>query len=276
MFETCPVKRSLLILGLLAGCLLSVSSFAEKKAAPPVKPVVIKFTYTVSVDFDFDKRLEYLKRTGEAPGVMEKALSVLKGNIYAADFMDTVELSPQSYRVYSKGDLTSVITSIIGEKKLTRESQGQRSTAGLFSTAYYEKRPDNDPFIARLDASTKKVTFFEGKQVKGSEPFEYCIDPLSIPYLFLGRPFPQKDMTVRFTDGRGIKTYTLIRGGDWTLTFQGKKTLTTRFYKKVTKDDPAVLEVYYSADNHYPIRAVLGLSDRYGAIVLFELKQVTG
>lgn len=259
---------------LLMACSVAMPALAEKK--PPAAPVVYKFTYTVSVDFDFDKRLEYLKKTGEVPGVMEKTLSVLKGNVYAADFVDTVELSSGTYRVVSRGDLTSIITTLIGDKKLHRESQGVRTTAGLISTAYYEKRPDNDPFIARFDPRAKKVVFYEGNQVKKTEPYESCIDPLSIPYLFLGRPFSPKDITLHFTDGRGIKTYTLVRGGDWTLTYEGKKTLTTRYYKKVTKEDPAVLEVYYAADTHYPIRAVLGLSDRYGAIILFELHRVTG
>lgn len=269
-------KSFLFKLGLMAGLLCCTEAFAEKKAAPMAAPVVYKFIYTVSVDFDFDKRLQYLKRTGEVPGLMEKALSVFKGNVYAADFVDTVEVGPQTFHAVSKGDLTSVITTMIGDKQLYRESKAQRSTAGLITTAYYEKRPDNDPFIARFDARSKKVTFYEGNHVNGSEAYANCIDPLAIPYLFLGRPFSKKDITMQFTDGRGIKTYTLVKGGDFTLTYQGKKTLTTRYYKKVTKEDPAALEVYYAADTHYPIRAVLGLSDRYGAVILFELRQVTG
>jgi hypothetical protein len=97
---------------------------------------------------------------------------------------------------------------------------------------------------------------------------------LTVGYQFIGRPLPSKPLVLPVTDGRMLKRYTLNRGETVDFTIDGQKLKAVRFFKSTSKDDSATFEIWYSEKDHLPLRSIIGLSDRYGAIIQVDLKKI--
>jgi hypothetical protein len=109
----------------------------------------------------------------------------------------------------------------------------------------------------------------------GSAPFSgRLLDMLSVGYQFIGRDLPSKSIVLPVTDGRSLKTYTLVRGELWDFPFDGGKVKAVRYYKTTSKDDAATFEIWFSEKDHVPLRSVIGLNAQYGATIQVDLKKI--
>lgn len=100
------------------------------------------------------------------------------------------------------------------------------------------------------------------------------LDVLTVGYHYIGRELPAKAVILPVTDGRSLKTYTLMCGEAWDFPFNGSNVRAVRYYKTTSKDDSATFVVWFSEKEHIPLRSVIGLNAQYGATIQVDLKKI--
>ena len=235
-----------------------------------------QFEYDLKVSADPAKRAAYLKQSGETPSPYEQAYSLIKGSVSVATVVDKVDIGKESYHINSTGTLGTVLSTILADQKLLRDSVGSIGKDGMLTNTYQEKRGNTELLIAKVDKSI--VNFYKVSSRTspvGSEPFSGRLyDMLSVGYQFIGRELPTKPLVLPVTDGRSLKTYTLVRGEAWDFPFDGGKVKAIRYYKTTSKDDTSTFEIWFSEKEHIPLRSVIGLSAQYGATIQVDLKKI--
>ena len=265
----------------LAFCLPSLAATPATPipAKPPTSvvltPISAQFNYSVNLRVDFEKRKKILLAQGQEPTIYDKALSFVKGDFHAANITDQVNFTKDAFRVLSTTKGTTAIGFAIGNKALTRDSGGIRNADGIFTSRYSERRGDADPITTIFERNNKKLAFYEGMKVKGTQAFDGNLqDILSILYANLNKAPTAKTQTVNYTDGKSIRSFTLVRGEAWEFPFNGTKVRAIRYYKLQTKEEQATVEVWYAETNGIPVRFVIGLGDKFGGTLTATLDEL--
>jgi len=252
-------------------CLIYMSSIGASVFAQTVQ-----FEYDLKVSADPAKRAAYLKQSGEAPSPYEQIYSLIKGSVSVATIVDKVDIRKDQYHINSTGTLGAVLSTVLSDQKLLRDSVGSVGKDGFITNTYQERRGNTDLLIARVEKNL--VNFYKVSSRTppiGSAPFTgKLFDMLTVGYQFMGRDLPTKSVILPVTDGRSLKTYTLVRGEPWDFPFNGSNVKAIRYYKTTSKDDAATFEVWFSEKEHIPLRSVIGLSAQYGATIQVDLKQI--
>lgn len=234
------------------------------------------FEYDLKITADPAKRAAYLKESGEAPSPYEQVFNLVKGSMQVATVVDKVDIRKDQYHINSTGTLASVLSTVLNDQKLLRDSVGSVTSSGMVTNTYQEKRGNTDLLIARVDKNI--LNFYKTSSRNppvGSAPFNgRLLDMLTVGYQFIGRELPAKSVALPVTDGRSLKTYTLVRGEPWDFPFDGGKVRAIRYYKTTSKDDTATFEVWFSEKEHVPLRSVIGLNAQYGATIQVDLRKI--
>jgi hypothetical protein len=237
-----------------------------------------QFEYDLKITADPAKRAAYLKESGETPSSYEQVLNLIKGSMQVATIVDKVDIRQDQYRISSTGTLGSVLSTVLQDQKLIRDSVGSVGANGLLTNTYQEKRGSTDLLIARVDAPKSILNFYKVSSrtpPTGTAPYTgRLLDMLTVGYQFIGRDLPAKSIVLPVTDGRSLKSYTLIRGEAWDFPFDGGKVKAIRYYKTTSKDDNATFEIWFSEKEHVPLRSVIGLNAQYGATIQVDLKKI--
>jgi len=237
-----------------------------------------QFEYDLKITADPAKRAAYLKQSGEAPSPYEQVYSLVKGSMQVATIVDKVDLRKDQYHISSTGTLGAVLSTVLQDQKLIRDSVGANGPKGLLTNTYQEKRGNTELLIAKVDAPKNTLNFYKVSSrtppVGGAPYAGQLLDMLTVGYQFIGRELPAKSMVLPVTDGRSLKTYTLVRGEAWEFPFDGAKVKAVRYYKTTSKDDSATFEVWFSEKEHAPLRSVIGLNAQYGATIQVDLKKI--
>jgi hypothetical protein len=236
----------------------------------------IQFEYDLKITADPAKRAAYLKQSGEAPSPYEQVFSLVKGSMSVATIVDKVDLRKDQYHINSTGTLGSVLSTVLADQKLLRDSVGAITKEGFITNTYQEKRGNTELLIAKVEKGILNFYKVSSRTPPiGSAPFTGRLyDMLTVGYQFIGRDLPAKSVTLPVTDGRSLKTYTLVRGEPWEFPFDGSKVKAIRYYKTTSKDDTATFEVWFSEKEHIPLRSVIGLNAQYGATIQVDLKKI--
>jgi hypothetical protein len=269
-----PTKSSfiskLTLLSAFAVFSLFVPLFASAQA--------IQFEYDLRITADPVKRATYLKQSGEAPSAYEPVLSLIKGSMQVATVVDLVDIKKDRYHITSKGTLSSVLSTVLNNQALIRDSLGTVNSNGLLTNTYQERRGNTDLLLAKVDAPKKTIQFFKVSSrtppVATAEYSGQLLDMLTVGYQFIGRPLPIKSIVLPVTDGRSLKRYTLNRGETVDFAIDGQKVKAVRFFKSTSKDDSSTFEIWYSEKDRLPLRSIIGLSDQYGATIQVDLKKI--
>lgn len=234
------------------------------------------FEYDLKITADPAKRAAYLKQSGEAPSPYEQVLNLIKGSMQVATVVEKVDIRKDQYHINSVGTLGSVLSTVLADQKLLRDSVGSVGKDGMLTNTYQEKRGNTDLLIARVEKSM--VNFYKVSSRTppvGSAPYTgRLLDMVTVGYQFIGRDLPAKSILLPVTDGRSIKTYTLVRGEPWDFPFDGGNVKAVRYYKTSSKEDPATFEIWFSEKEHVPLRSVIGLNAQYGATIQVDLKKI--
>jgi len=237
-----------------------------------------QFEYDLKITADPAKRAAYLKQSGEAPSPYEQVFNLVKGSMQVATIVDKVDLRKDQYHINSTGTLAAVLSTVLQDQKLIRDSAGSIGPKGFITNTYQEKRGNTELLIAKVDAPKSILNFYKVSSRTppvGSAPYAgQLLDMLSVGYQFIGRDLPAKSVALPVTDGRSLKTYTLVRGEPWEFPFDGGKVKAVRYYKTTSKDDSATFEVWFSEKEHVPLRSVIGLNAQYGATIQVDLKAI--
>lgn len=235
-----------------------------------------QFEYDLKVSADPAKRAAYLKQSGEAPSPYEQAYSLIKGSVSVATVVDKVDLRKDSYHISSTGTLGTVLSTLLADQKLLRDSAGSIGKEGMLTNIYQEKRGNTELLIAKVEKNILNFYKVSSRTPPvGSAPFTgRLLDMVSVGYQFIGRDLPAKSIVLPVTDGRSLKTYTLVRGEPWDFPFEGGKVKAIRYYKTTSKDDSATFEIWFSEKEHVPLRSVIGLNAQYGATIQVDLKKI--
>ena len=235
-----------------------------------------QFEYELKITADPAKRAAYLQQSGEVPSPYEQVFSLIKGSMQVATLVDKVDIRKDQFHINSVGTLGTVLSTALGNQKLIRDSVGIVNKDGLLTSTYQEKRGNTELLITKVEKNI--VNFYKVSSRNppiGNTTFTgHLLDMLTISYQFMGRELPTKSITLPVTDGRSIKTYTLLRGEPWEFTFDGIKVKAIRYYKSTLKQDTATFEVWFSEKEHIPLRSVIGLNSQYGATIQVDLKQI--
>ncbi len=260
-------------------CCIAVKSLAclILGILPTVAPAQsAQFEYDLKVSADPAKRAAYLKQSGEPPSPYEQVYSLIKGSVSVATVVDKVNIRKDSYQISSTGTLGTVLSTLLADQKLLRDSVGSIGKDGMLTNTYQEKRGNTELLIAKVEKGA--VNFYKVSSRTppvGSAPFSgRLLDMLSVGYQFIGRDLPAKSIVLPVTDGRSLKTYTLVRGELWDFPFDGGKVKAVRYYKTTSKDDAATFEIWFSEKDHVPLRSVIGLNAQYGATIQVDLKKI--
>ena len=250
---------------LVASC-ISFSALAQ----------TIQFEYDLKITADPAKRAAYLKQSGEAASPYEQVFSLVKGSMQVATIVDKVDIRKDQYHINSTGTLGTVLSTVLADQKLLRDSVGSVGKDGLITNTYQEKRGNTELLIARVEKTVLNFYKVSSRTPPvGSAPYSgRLFDMLSVGYQYIGRDLPAKSATLPVTDGRSLKTYTLVRGEAWDFPFNGTNIKAVRYYKTTLKDDTATFEVWFSEKEHVPLRSVIGLNAQYGATIQADLKQI--
>ncbi|MDF9787563.1 DUF3108 domain-containing protein [Polynucleobacter sphagniphilus] len=237
-----------------------------------------QFEYDLKITADPAKRAAYLKQSGEAPSPYEQVFSLVKGSMQVATVVDKVDLRKDQYHINSTGTLAAVLATVLNDQKLIRDSVGANGPNGLVTNTYQEKRGNTELLIAKVDAPKSIINFYKVSSRSapiGTAPYAgKLLDMLTVGYQFIGRDLPAKSVVLPVTDGRSLKTYTLVRGEPWDFPFDGAKVKAIRYYKTTSKDDTATFEIWFSEKEHVPLRSMIGLNAQYGATIQVDLKKI--
>ena len=236
----------------------------------------IQFEYDLKITADPAKRAAYLKQSGEAPSPYEQVFNLVKGSMSVATIVDKVDIRKDQYHINSTGTLAAVLSTVLADQKLIRDSVGTVGKEGFVSNTYQEKRGNTELLIARVEKNLLNFYKVSSRTPPvGSAPFTgRLFDMLTVGYQFMGRDLPAKSVVLPVTDGKSLKIYTLVRGEPWDFPFDGGKVRAVRYYKTTSKDDTATFEVWFSEKEHMPLRSVIGLNAQYGATIQVDLKQI--
>ena len=236
----------------------------------------IQFEYDLKITADPSKRAAYLKQSGETPSSYEQVFSLVKGSMQVATLVDKVDIRKDQYHISSTGTLGTVLSTVLADQKLLRDSVGSVTSSGLLTNTYQEKRGNTELLIARVEKSVLNFYKVSSRTPPvGSAPFTgHLFDMLTVGYQFIGRDLPSKPIVLPVTDGRSLKTYTLVRGEPWDFPFDGGNVRAVRYYKTTSKDDTATFEIWLSEKEHVPLRSVIGLNAQYGATIQVDLKKI--
>lgn len=247
-------------------CLFTLNAYAQS----------IQLEYDLKITADPAKRAAYLKQSGEAPSPYEQVFNLVKGSMQVATIVDKIDIRKDQYHINSTGTLGSVLSTVLNDQKLLRDSVGSINASGWVTNTYQEKRGNTELLIAKVEKNV--VNFYKVSSRTppiGSAPFPgNLLDMLSVGYQYIGRDLPTKSVNLPVTDGRSLKTYTLVRGEAWDFPFNGTNVRAVRFYKTTSKDDAATFEIWFSEKEHIPLRSVVGLNAQYGATIQVDLKQI--
>jgi len=238
----------------------------------------VQFEYDLRITADPGKRAAYLKQSGEAPSVYDPVLNLIKGSMQVATVVDTVDIKKDRYHISSRGTLGSVLSTVLNNQTLIRDSVGTVTANGLLTNTYQEKRGNTDLLLAKVDAPKNLIQFFKVSSRTppvATAPYAgQLLDMLTVGYQFIGRPLPTKSLVLPVTDGRMLKRYTLNRGETVDFAIDGQKVKAVRFFKSTSKDDSSTFEIWYSEKDRLPLRSIIGLSDQYGATIQVDLKKM--
>ena len=238
----------------------------------------VQFEYDLRITADPGKRAAYLKQSGEAPSVYDPVLNLIKGSMQVATVVDTVDIKKDRYHISSRGTLGSVLSTVLNNQTLIRDSVGTVTANGLLTNTYQEKRGNTDLLLAKVDAPKNLIQFFKVSSRTppvATAPYGgQLLDMLTVGYQFIGRPLPTKSLVLPVTDGRMLKRYTLNRGETVDFAIDGQKVKAVRFFKSTSKDDSSTFEIWYSEKDRLPLRSIIGLSDQYGATIQVDLKKL--
>lgn len=235
-----------------------------------------QFEYDLKITADPAKRAVYLKQSGEAPGPYEQVLSLVKGSMQVATVVDKVDIRKDQYQINSTGTLGAVLGTVLADQKLLRGSVSSIGKDGMLTNTYQEKRGNTELLIAKVEKNLLKFYKVSSRTPPvGNAPYSgRLFDMLTVGYQFIGRELPTKPIVLPVTDGRSLRTYTLVRGEPWDFPFDGGKVRAVRYYKTTSKDDTATFEVWFSEKEHIPLRSVIGLNAQYGATIQVDLKKI--
>ena len=237
-----------------------------------------QFEYDLKITADPAKRAAYLKESGEVPSPYEQVFNLVKGSMQVATVVEKVNISKDRYHINSIGTLGSVLSTVLQDQKLIRDSVGSNGPNGLLTNTYQEKRGNTELLIVKVDTAKSIINFYKISSQKpptGTAPYAgRLLDMVSVGYQFIGRDLPAKSIVLPVTDGRSLKNYTLVRGEAWEFPFDGTKVKAIRYYKTTSKDDTATFEVWFSEKEHLPLRSVIGLNAQYGATIQVDLKKI--
>ena len=264
--STSPLKLTLLSVSTVLSLCIPLLTYAQ----------TVQFEYDLKITADPAKRAAYLKQSGEAPSPYEQVFSLVKGSMSVATVVDKVDLRKDQYHISSTGTLGTVLSTVLADQKLLRDSVGVITKDGFVTNTYQEKRGNTELLIAKVEKSNLNFYKISSRTPPvGSVPFTGRLyDLITVGYQFIGRDLPTKSITLPVTDGRSLKTYTLVRGEPWEFPFDGGKVKAVRYYKTTSKDDTATFEVWFSEKEHIPLRSVIGLNAQYGATIQIDLKKI--
>ena len=161
-----------------------------------VSAQIIQFEYDLKITADPAKRAAYLKQSGEVPSPYEQVLSLVKGSMSVATVVDKVDLRKDQYHINSTGTLGAVLSTVLADQKLLRDSVGTITKEGFVTNTYQEKRGNTDLLIAKLEKNV--VNFYKGSSRTppvGSAPFSgRLLDMLTVGYQYIGRDLPAKSI----------------------------------------------------------------------------------
>jgi len=234
------------------------------------------FEYDLKITADPAKRAAYLKESGEAPSPYEQVFNLVKGSMQVATIVDKVDIRKDQYQINSVGTLGAVLGTVLADQKLLRGSVGTITKDGMLTNTYQEKRGNTELLIAKVEKTVLNFYKVSSRTPPvGSAPYSGRLyDMLTVGYQFIGRDLPTKSVVLPVTDGRSLKTYTLVRGEAWEFPFDGAKVKAIRYFKTTSKDDTATFEVWFSEKEHVPLRSVIGLNAQYGATIQVDLKKI--
>jgi len=249
---------------------------AAHSQAQVATPINAQFEYELKITADPAKRAAYLKQSGEAPSPYEQVFNLVKGSMQVATVVEKVDIRKDQYHINSTGTLAAVLSTVLNDQKLLRDSVGAITPAGMVTNTYQEKRGNTDLLIAKVEKNILNFYKVSSRTAPtGSAPFSgQLFDMVTVGYQFIGRDLPAKSVTLPVTDGRSLKTYTLVRGEPWDFPFDGGNVRAVRFYKTTSKDDTATFEIWFSEKEHIPLRSVIGLNAQYGATIQVDLKKI--
>jgi hypothetical protein len=120
----------------------------------------VQFEYDLRITADPGKRAAYLKQSGEGPSVYDPVLNLIKGSMQVATVVDLVDIKKDRYHITSKGTLGSVLSTVLNNQTLIRDSIGTVTSNGLLTNTYQEKRGNTDLLLAKVDVPKSLIQFF--------------------------------------------------------------------------------------------------------------------
>ena len=151
-----------------------------------------QFEYDLKITADPAKRAAYLKQSGEVPSPYEQAYSLIKGSVSVATIVDKVDIGKDKYRISSTGTLGAVLSTVLQDQKLIRDSVGTFGANGMLTNTYQEKRGNTDLLIAKVEKSVLNFYKVSSRTPPvGTSPYTgRLLDMLTVGYQFIGRELP--------------------------------------------------------------------------------------
>ena len=104
---------------------------AAHSQAQVATPINAQFEYELKITADPAKRAAYLKQSGEAPSPYEQVFNLVKGSMQVATVVEKVDIRKDQYHINSTGTLAAVLSTVLNDQKLLRDSVGAMTPGGM-------------------------------------------------------------------------------------------------------------------------------------------------
>ena len=252
-------RRSLVVRSLAVAAIVLVSVPTTARAV------------TISTQWNYEISVISGAPTPDAAAKLIVGTASLLGSVGIGTGQDTGTIDKDSYVLRSEIEGARLLSSVISNLKMSRQSSGRFVNGIALTMRYTDKRGSTDQLVSVTNLTAKRYEFYKGGSPNGTEPFKVAAsDLLKAPYAFLGKPAPSKASFLALSDGKGVRQISLTPKME-SVKVAGKAINAMRLSGNTSA---GTFDLWVRAEDSYPLRMRIGLGAQYGAVLDQKAKEI--
>ena len=219
---------------------------------------------TISTHWNYEISVASGAPTPDAIAKVIVGAASLFGSVGVGTGQDTGTIDKDSYSLRSQIDGARLLSAVISNLKVSRQSNGRFVNGVALTMRYTDKRGSTDELVSVTNLTARRYEFYKGNNPNGTEPFKVAASDLVMaPYAFLGKPAPNKPSFLALSDGKAIRQISLSPKTE-AVKVAGKAVNAVRLSGSTAA---GTFDLWVRAEDSYPLRMRVGLGAQYGAVL---------
>ncbi|MEO5660490.1 MAG: hypothetical protein ABIQ90_11955 [Polaromonas sp.] len=219
---------------------------------------------TISTQWNYEVSVVSGAPTPDATAKLIVGAASLLGSVGVGTGHDAGTIDKNTYALRSQIEGARLLTAVISNLKVTRQSNGRFVNGVALTMRYTDKRGSSDELTSVTNLKARRYEFRKGGNSNGSEPLKVAASDLVMaPYAFLGKPAPTKPSFLALSDGKSIRQISLSPKTE-VVKVAGRAINAIRFSGHTSA---GTFDLWVRAEDSYPLRMRIGLGAKYGAVL---------